>query len=118
LAKRVLTLANNPFTIWVLWELESGVVMDDSPSTPPDRHPGTDPTGITFAFSTTTKVWWSRPAGRTVTITMGPVGGQLSSGTLRVGNCLLLPGSWTEGFDALNSWLSTLPSLPWASARS
>ena len=35
-----------------------------------------------------------------------------------VGNCLLLPGSWTEGFDALNSWLSTLPSLPWASARS
>jgi hypothetical protein len=115
LVSRVLTLADNPLFISYQWFREPPTtVMDDTPDTPPEILSPPDE----YRYSTTTKVWWRRPARRTVTLAIGPVGGQLSSGTLRVGNCLLLHGTWAERFDALTSWLSMLPSLPWASPRS
>jgi hypothetical protein len=121
LAKLLLKLDDDPLTVWFEWPREDPpVVMDDSPDTPPQSNL---PDGATSPFSRTVKVWWSRPAGPTVTLTMGPVDGTLTSGTLRVSNCLLLPGSWAgtgnwaQSFDALTSWLWKQLSLPWASTR-
>jgi hypothetical protein len=114
LVSRVLMLKDSPLFISYQWFREPPTtVMDDTPDTPPEILSPPDE----YRYSTTTKVWWSRPAGRTATLTMGPVGGELHSGTLRVGNCLLLPGTWAEDFDALTAWLWKLVSVPWPFTR-
>ena len=107
----LLELNDEPLSIRYQWPRQRPpTVTKDTPYVPPRtfRRP------VTFRYSTTIKLWWPQAAGPKFRLAIGPVGGRLSPGILRVGKCLLLPN---ESFNALTAWLGKLSSLPWAPAR-
>jgi hypothetical protein len=86
---RNIRLEDKPLRIRYLWfRTRPPTVMRDSPNRPPDEiipWPGTR-----FRSSTTVKLPWSFTRARTVRLSMGPAGGDLEPGILRVRKCLLL----------------------------
>jgi hypothetical protein len=114
LARALVRLRDHKHTIWVLNEVpDPGVVVIDNPDTDPgasDQIRGNEvqpEPADSRDKAATVKVWWRRPAGQTLSLGLASVtepSGPVFA-TYRVENCVLLPGTWSESFDALRSWL-------------
>jgi hypothetical protein len=118
LARVALSLRTHRHTVWVLNDIptDPDEVIIDNPDTDPAASPDEvqpDDFGLMLDFATTVKVRWWRPAARTVKLGLNPLDDSSPPpfATYRVGNCLLLPGSWTGAFDVLTSWLPDLTTL-------
>jgi hypothetical protein len=112
LARVAITLREHPHTVWVLNEIpgDPDELVIDNPDTDPratDDEVMPDDSNFPLGFARTVKVWWSKPAGRTVKIGLGPLDQDVAFATYSVKNCVFL--GWDHGsFAALAPWLAKL----------
>ena len=129
LARLPLRLRAHPHQVWALNDAPGpdGPVVSDAPDTDTDQaqpdnveqqldsngDPVYDSNGdpvyvVTpepLGYAATVTVWWRRPAGQTLNLGLSPVGQEPELSRYRVDNCVLLPRTRSEHFDALRLWL-------------